>query len=47
MLIIYIMNKIGSRTETRQIKRITASVFICTFVNTGILILLNNADLSS
>lgn len=41
------MDVIGSHTETELIKYTTTSVFLCTFINTGILIMLNSADLSS
>lgn len=41
------MDIIGSRTETNLIKHVTTSVFMCTFINTGILILFNNANLAS
>jgi len=45
--IIVIIDFMGSHTETSLIKNITTSVFICVFINTGVLIMLNNADLSS
>lgn len=45
--IIVIIDLMGSHTETSLIKNITTSVFVCVFINTGVLIMLNNADLSS
>ena len=41
LLIIKIMDMIGSHTETELIKHTTVSVFACTFINTGVLLMLN------
>ena len=47
LFIIKVIDFMGSHTETSLIKNITTSVFICVFINTGVLIMLNSADLSS
>ena len=46
-IIVIIQGMIGCHTETILTKNITTSVFICLFINTGILIMLNSANLKS
>lgn len=43
---IMFINKIGYHTESEQIKAVMTAVFISTFFNTAILLLLTNANLS-
>jgi hypothetical protein len=47
LFVIKVINYMGSHTETSLIKHITTSVFVCLFFNTGVLIMLNSADLRS
>ena len=45
-LCIYMIKKVGYHTETAEITAIFISIFVATFFNTGILLLLADADLS-
>ena len=47
LIIVKVQDILGSHTETSLIKHITTSVFICLYINTGILIMLNSANLKS
>lgn len=43
--IIWIMDYVGSKTETELAFNITKGIFLCTFLNTGWLLMLSNANL--
>ena len=47
IIVIEIMNKVGYKTNSNQAFYVTLSVFISQFINTGMLILLNNANLTA
>ena len=47
LIVILILEKTGSKTESKMTFNISLSVFFFTFMNTGILLLLSNANLKS
>jgi hypothetical protein len=46
MICIFVVKRIGYKTETGQLKMITIVTFLCQFFNTAFVLLLINADLS-
>lgn len=47
IIVIEIMNRVGYKTNSNQAFYVTLAVFISQFVNTGMLLLLNNANLTA
>lgn len=46
MVCIALIKKVGYHTETSEIAAITMTIFVATFFNTAVLLLLADADLS-
>ena len=47
IFVIWVLEKTGAKSETQMAYMISLSVFLFTFMNTGILVLLSNANLQS